>query len=87
MAPIVRHTECEDQSQESNEILTAKDVNQTKDNEFKVKIVWRNVVLMGALHVGALIGAYLMVTEAKYQTVIAWFLLYICSGRFFKLLR
>ncbi|XP_054156837.1 stearoyl-CoA desaturase 5-like [Oppia nitens] len=57
------------------------DVNHLgTDSPYKLEIVWRNVIVMAILHIGALYGAYLMVTAAKYQTVIAWFFMYIFSG-------
>lgn len=32
------------------------------------KIVWRNVILMGALHIGGVYGAYLFLTKAMWTT-------------------
>ena len=40
-----------------------------KDNNFKPKIVWRNVLIQLAFHIGALYGIYLCF-YAKYQTLI-----------------
>lgn len=37
---------------------------------FKARIVWRNVFLFAALHVGALIGLYQMLFLAKWQTTV-----------------
>ncbi len=55
------------------------------ENKSSVKIVWKNVFLIGSLHVGALYGAYLMITAAKYQTVIAWYIFCLLSGKEFFL--
>ncbi|XP_054156835.1 acyl-CoA desaturase 1-like [Oppia nitens] len=55
-------------------------INSLGNNTYKLQIVWRNVFIMSLLHIGALYGAYLMVTAAKYQTVIAWFLMVVCSA-------
>jgi hypothetical protein len=38
--------------------------------EYKLQIVWRNVILFAYLHLAALYGAYLLVTSAKWPTVI-----------------
>lgn len=32
------------------------------------KIVWRNVILMGSLHIGGVYGAYLFLTKAMWLT-------------------
>jgi stearoyl-CoA desaturase (delta-9 desaturase) len=50
------------------------------NNEIKVKIVWRNVVLMAYLHMAALYGFYLLLTRAKWETAIFAYILYIFSG-------
>lgn len=36
--------------------------------EYKMSIVWRNVILIGYLHLAALYGFYLCFTSAKWQT-------------------
>lgn len=38
--------------------------------EYRLQIVWRNVILFVYLHLAALYGAYLLVTSAKWPTVI-----------------
>ncbi|XP_015794510.1 stearoyl-CoA desaturase 5 [Tetranychus urticae] len=48
--------------------------------EYKVQIVWRNVVLFIALHIAALYGLKLIFTAAAWQTTFFAFLLYICGG-------
>lgn len=50
------------------------------DKDFKLKIVWRNVILFAYLHVAALYGAYLMLFSASWPTVIWAILLYQASG-------
>ncbi|PIO66091.1 hypothetical protein TELCIR_12210 [Teladorsagia circumcincta] len=42
-----------------------------KKYNYKRKLVYRNVALFAALHVGSLIGLYQVVFDAKWQTV-AW---------------
>ncbi|XP_054156838.1 acyl-CoA desaturase-like [Oppia nitens] len=72
--PTVHNHHQQQQQQQQN------GVNSLGNNTYKLEIVWRNVFIMSLLHIGALYGAYLMITAAKYQTVIAWFLMYMCSG-------
>lgn len=48
--------------------------------EYKLEIVWRNVILFAYLHLAALYGAFLLVTSAKWPTVIWAILLYQASG-------
>ncbi|XP_018911116.2 acyl-CoA Delta-9 desaturase isoform X1 [Bemisia tabaci] len=47
---------------------------------YRVKIVWRNVMLFAYLHLGAIYGFYLIFTSAKIQTSIFGFLLYQASA-------
>ncbi|CAD5226970.1 unnamed protein product [Bursaphelenchus xylophilus] len=49
-------------------------------NKFKAEIVWRNVIIFIALHIGALIGLYQFIFLAKWQTMVFTVLLYIISG-------
>lgn len=44
------------------------------------RIVWRNVAIMGALHLTASYGLILCFTTAKWQTIIAAIVLYIIGG-------
>ncbi|XP_075974965.1 acyl-CoA Delta-9 desaturase-like [Anticarsia gemmatalis] len=44
------------------------------------KIVWRNVILMGMLHLGAVYGLYLFLFKAMWITKFFAYFLYICSG-------
>ncbi|XP_017110446.1 acyl-CoA Delta12-desaturase [Drosophila elegans] len=58
-----------------------KDITVMKKAEKRrLKLVWRNIIAFGYLHLAALYGAYLMVTSAKWQTVILAYLLYVVSG-------
>ncbi|KAK0399266.1 hypothetical protein QR680_002967 [Steinernema hermaphroditum] len=53
---------------------------ESKKDTFKPQIVWRNVLLFTALHVGALVGAYQLVFVAKWQTVVWTFVGWVLSG-------
>ncbi|XP_052835924.1 acyl-CoA Delta-9 desaturase-like isoform X1 [Drosophila gunungcola] len=58
-----------------------KDITVMKKAEKRrLKLVWRNIIAFGYLHLAALYGAYLMVTSAKWPTVILAYLLYVVSG-------
>ncbi|XP_017142880.1 acyl-CoA Delta(11) desaturase-like [Drosophila miranda] len=46
----------------------------------KVKLVWRNILAFGYLHLAAIYGLYLLVTSAKWVTIGFAFVLYVCSG-------
>jgi len=48
--------------------------------EYKMKLVWRNIILFVYLHAASVYGAYLMVTSASWPTVAWAILLYHCSG-------
>ncbi|KAK9504998.1 hypothetical protein O3M35_009155 [Rhynocoris fuscipes] len=53
---------------------------ETKVPEYKLEIVWRNVLLFIYLHVAALYGAYLMIFQAKWYTVFWAVFLYYLSA-------
>src|SRR2546427_349928 len=57
-----------------NEIdhLQSNNVSSEKE-EYKIKLVWRNIIMMTILHISAIYGMYLWFTIAKRQTVIAWY--------------
>ncbi|EDV49358.1 acyl-CoA Delta(11) desaturase [Drosophila erecta] len=58
-----------------------KDITVMKKAEKRrLKLVWRNIIAFGYLHLAAVYGAYLMFTSAKWQTVITAYLLYVVSG-------
>lgn len=47
-----------------------KDIEKLKKAEKrKLKLVWRNIIAFGYLHLAALYGAYLIFTSAKWQTI------------------
>lgn len=63
------------------------DINQSsidqqpdQHQQYKVEIVWRNVILMGLLHLGALIGLKECFASAQYKTIITAYVLYVISG-------
>ena len=58
-----------------NEESFLKNVKKTE-----TEIIWGRVLFFGSIHIGALYGVYLMIVSAKYQTVIAWFILSLFSG-------
>lgn len=41
-----------------------------KEKKYKIELVWRNILLMGALHLGSVYGAYLFLFSAKWQTIL-----------------
>lgn len=48
----------------------AADITQFKKAEKrKLKLVWRNIILFGYLHLAALYGGYLFFAKAKWATV------------------
>ncbi|KAK5966565.1 Acyl-CoA desaturase 2 [Trichostrongylus colubriformis] len=47
---------------------------------YKTEIVWRNVVLFAALHIGALIGLYQLIFVAKWSTVFWTFFLHVVGA-------
>ncbi|XP_017076813.2 acyl-CoA Delta12-desaturase-like [Drosophila eugracilis] len=58
-----------------------KDITVMKKAEKRrLKLVWRNIIAFGYLHLAALYGAYLMFTSAKWQTVVFAYFLYVVSG-------
>ncbi|XP_037930479.1 acyl-CoA Delta(11) desaturase-like [Teleopsis dalmanni] len=47
-----------------------KDIEKLKKAEKrKLKLVWRNIIAFGYLHLAALYGAWLLITSAKWQTI------------------
>ena len=77
MAPFMIESEVKYVKQKSVDVIN----NENHEKSFKATIVWRNVVLLGAIHLGALYGAYLMIVSAKSQTVYAWYLFCLFSGK------
>ncbi|XP_074605761.1 acyl-CoA Delta-9 desaturase-like [Brevipalpus obovatus] len=58
----------------------SQEKTKESDVEYKLQIVWRNVILFAFLHIAALYGIKLMLTDAKWQTNVIAFLMYIMSG-------
>ena len=48
-----------------------EDSNKDPSKEYRLEIVWRNVMVFVYLHVAAVYGFYLLLTAAKWSTV-AW---------------
>ncbi|XKL62343.1 hypothetical protein PGB90_002176 [Kerria lacca] len=48
--------------------------------EYKLRLVWKNIILFAYLHVAAIYGAYLALTSAKLLTLIWAFLLFQAAG-------
>ena len=72
MAPNLRftkiHEEQDDLVPTEAIIKDNRSLAEEKKYEYKREIVWRNVVLMAALHLASLWAVYLMATRAKWQT-------------------
>lgn len=45
--------------------------HSSKQEEYRLQIVWRNVVIMAYLHIAAVYGLYLAFTAANFKTVVA----------------
>lgn len=52
-------------------VLDSKLKPGEEKDEYKLQIVWRNVIIMTALHLSALYGLYLCFVSAKWQTSLA----------------
>lgn len=59
-----------DQSIPAVESFEGHQPKELPGKEYKLQIVWRNVILFAYLHTAALYGAYLMITAASWPTVI-----------------
>lgn len=46
----------------------------------KIKLVWRNIIVFGALHGAAIYGLWLLITSAKWPTLLFALALYFASG-------
>ncbi|EDW16357.1 acyl-CoA Delta-9 desaturase [Drosophila mojavensis] len=55
-------------------------VSMKKADRRKLKLVWRNIIAFGYLHLAAVYGAWLIFTSAKWQTIVLAFALYVVSG-------
>ncbi|KAH8294978.1 hypothetical protein KR018_004870 [Drosophila ironensis] len=66
---------------ETNDGGLEKDiVSMKKAEKRRLKLVWRNIIAFGYLHLAALYGAYLMITSAKWPTIAFAYLMYVVSG-------
>lgn len=48
-----------------------KVISQIEGKEYKMEIVWKNVILISVIHLFGLYGYYLLVTSAMWTTIIA----------------
>jgi len=84
MAPNLRftkiHEEQDDLVPTEAIIKDTSSLTEAKKYEHKRQIVWRNVILMAALHLASLWAVYLMATRAMWQTNVFTFFLYVFSG-------
>lgn len=73
-------------TQDDKPLLTQEDYERQsetlkdKKDKFKAQIVWRNVILMSALHVGAIVGIRQCFVSAQWKTMAFAYLLYVMSG-------
>ncbi|CAH0381009.1 unnamed protein product [Bemisia tabaci] len=51
-------------------------VDHSKQEAYRVRIVWKNVIFCSILHLKAIYGIYLIFTSAKIQTIVWGFLMY-----------
>lgn len=56
------------------------EVEDTKENKYEMRIVWRNVLIFTYLHLAAVYGLYLVFTSAKLMTTIFAIFLYQITG-------
>lgn len=55
--------------------------HQASDQQYKIQIVWRNVILMSALHIGALMGLKeCLVGSVQFKTMALAYILYVLGG-------
>ncbi|XP_017758608.1 PREDICTED: acyl-CoA Delta(11) desaturase-like isoform X2 [Eufriesea mexicana] len=78
MAPNITSTPSGILSEGDN--LEENGMIDTPKKKYVRHIVWRNVIIFGYLHLGALFGLYLAFTSAKILTCLFAFILYVCSG-------
>lgn len=69
MPPLIKHSRHEsDEVDAIHEPI--KEESEDSNEEFVPRIVWRNVLIMGSLHVAAAYGLYLCFTSAMIKTTI-----------------
>lgn len=80
------NSEDDNENQQQQTLVKAGDQQQQQhktddDSQFKAKIVWRNVLLMSALHFGALLGLKeCLFGTAQWKTIICAYVLYVFGG-------
>ena len=67
MAPNLRFTKAAEENDELAK-LQHDQIKSVKEYDYKLEIVWRNVLLMGSLHLSAIYGMYLMGASAMWST-------------------
>lgn len=55
-------------------------LQEPKKQEYKVELVWRNILLMTFLHIGALLGLRQCFVSAQWKTILFGYLLYVLGG-------
>lgn len=74
MPPLIKNR-AQDAEEEVRSIIDEKqDINDNTESstkEYRLQIVWRNVVIMAYLHIAAVYGLYLVFTAAMFKTFIA----------------
>ena len=61
-----------------NSIIKQK-INQIESN-YKIELIWSNTILIIGLHLGAIYGIVLIITECKFETLIFSIILALLSG-------
>lgn len=59
---------------------TTTNAQTTQQQNYKLQIVWRNVILMSALHFGALLGLRQCFVSAQWKTIACAYILYVMGG-------
>ncbi|TKR76176.1 hypothetical protein L596_017358 [Steinernema carpocapsae] len=65
-------------SAEIDEVIRLRE--ESKKQEFKARIIWSHLAFFAFLHVGAIVGAYHLIVDAKWQTVVWTFTCWMLSG-------
>jgi len=86
MAPRLNANEDDQLDQDQDGTMTSP-IEENPINEatvskkpYKMQIVWRNVILMSLLHLGSIVGLYLLVSEAKWLTWLWCYILLFMSA-------
>ena len=83
MPPFNAASLCHTPTLTSPQVIESED-NKKQENDYQLKIVWRNVMSLSLLHLIALYGVYLAVTQAKPQSI--FFIYFIASASGFGIL-